>query len=321
MIALIQNNSTSVGHVQSDVARRDAQRNQEAQRNQLLVERLRRSPVFREYRKAFETSIGLPLELLAPGAFGLVHRGSRRENPFCALMAGSNRSCSGCLELQRHVREHAVLQAGTLTCFAGLSESGVPVRVGDKVIGFLHVGQVLLHKPTQVEFDRTAQLLQEWDAKVDLVRAREAYFRTRVVERKHYDALLRMITIFAQQLSMVSNQLVMTSEQPDSPVILKAKNYIAEHVDEELTLGQVARAVNTSTFYFCKLFRKATGLHFLDYVARARVEKVKTSLLNSHIRISEAAYAAGFQSLSQFNRVFKRVVGKQPRAWREKLSH
>ena len=315
MIALFQNNSTSVFPAQSDVARR------EAQRNHLLVERLRRSTVFRDYRRAFETSIGLPLELHAPGAFGLVHRGSRRENLFCALMAGSNKSCSGCLELQRRVREHAVLQPGTLTCFAGLSESGVPVRVGDKVVAYLHVGQVLLHKPSEGEFDRTVQLLQEWNANVDLSRVREAYFKTRVVERKHYDALLRMITIFAQQLSMVSNQLVMTSEQPDSPVILKAKRYIAEHLDEELTLGQVARAVNTSTFYFCKLFRRATGLHFLDYVARARVEKVKTSLLNSHTRISEAAYAAGFQSLSQFNRVFKRVVGKQPRAWREKLPH
>jgi len=223
------------------------------------------------------------------------------------------------LELQRRVREHAVLQAGTLTCFAGLSESAVPVRVGDKVVAYLHVGQVLLHKPSEAEFDRTVQQLREWNAKVDLARARDTYFCTRVVERKHYDALLRMITIFAQQLSMVSNQLVMTSEQPDSPVILKAKRYIAEHVDQELTLGQVARAVNTSTFYFCKLFRRATGLHFLDYVARARVEKVKTSLLNSHTRISEAAYGAGFQSLSQFNRVFKRIVGKQPRAWREKL--
>lgn len=315
MIALLQNNSTDGGLLQTDAACR------EAQRNHMLVERLRRSAVFRDYRRAFEISIGLPLELHAPGAFGLVHRGSRQENPFCALMAGSNKSCSGCLELQRRVREHAVLQPVTLTCFAGLSESGVPVRVGDKVVAYLHVGQVLLHKPSQLEFDRIVQLLQGWNVKVDLTRAREAYFGTRVVERKHYDAVLRMITIFAQQLSMVSNQLVMTSEQPDSPVILKAKRYIAEHVDEELTLGQVARAVNTSTFYFCKLFRRATGLHFLDYVARARVEKVKTSLLNSHTRISEAAYAAGFQSLSQFNRVFKRVVGKQPRAWREKLPH
>jgi len=315
MLALIQNHSSTSDLVQPGAVWR------EAQANHLIVERLRRSAVFRDYRRAFETSIGLPLELHAPDAFGLAHRGSRRENPFCALMAGSNHSCSGCLELQRRVREHAILQAGTLTCFAGLSESGVPVRIGDKVVAYLHVGQVLLHKPSEEEFERTVRQLQDWNATIDLPRAREAYFRTRVVERRHYEALLRMITIFAQQLSMITNQLMLTSEHPDSPVILKAKRYIADHVEEELTLGQVARAVNTSTFYFCKLFRRATGLHFLDYVARARVEKVKTSLLSSHTRISEAAYAAGFQSLSQFNRVFKRIVGKQPRVWREKLPH
>ena len=74
-----------------------------------------------------------------------------------------------------------------------------------------------------------------------------------------------------------------------------------------------------SAFYFCKSFRKATGLTFTDYVARVRVEKVKNLLLNPNKRVSEAAYEAGFQSLSQFNRVFRRVAGEPPSAYREKL--
>jgi AraC-like DNA-binding protein len=74
-----------------------------------------------------------------------------------------------------------------------------------------------------------------------------------------------------------------------------------------------------SAFYFCKIFKSATGVTFTDYVARARVEKTKQLLLNPNMRVSEAAFEAGFQSLSQFNRVFRRVEGQAPSSYREHL--
>jgi AraC-like DNA-binding protein len=58
---------------------------------------------------------------------------------------------------------------------------------------------------------------------------------------------------------------------------------------------------------------------FTDYVARVRVEKVKNLLLDPNKRVSEAAYEAGFQSLSQFNRVFRRIAGASPSHYREQL--
>ena len=94
---------------------------------------------------------------------------------------------------------------------------------------------------------------------------------------------------------------------------------IAEHLGEPISLTQVATAANTSAFYFCKIFKHAVGLTFTDYLARTRVEKTKQLLLNPNVRVSEAAYAAGFQSLSQFNRVFRRVTGESPTRYRERL--
>jgi AraC-like DNA-binding protein len=78
----------------------------------------------------------------------------------------------------------------------------------------------------------------------------------------------------------------------------------------------VAQEVNRSPSYFCKTFKDSTGLTFTDYLARTRVEAVKQMLLNPNMRVSEAAYAAGFQSLSQFNRTFRRIEGRSPIAWR-----
>jgi len=81
----------------------------------------------------------------------------------------------------------------------------------------------------------------------------------------------------------------------------------------------VAKAVNTSTSYFCRIFKKYTGLNFTDYVSRIRIEKAKSLLLNPNLRISEIAYEVGFQSLTHFNRVFKRVVGQSPTVYRASL--
>jgi AraC-like DNA-binding protein len=67
------------------------------------------------------------------------------------------------------------------------------------------------------------------------------------------------------------------------------------------------------------MFKKSTGLTFTDYLARVRVEKVKNLLINPHKRVSEAAFEAGFQSLSQFNRVFRRITGEAPTAYRERI--
>ena len=105
----------------------------------------------------------------------------------------------------------------------------------------------------------------------------------------------------------------------EPPAVVRARAFVTEHLGEHLSLAVVAQAAHMSAFYFCKVFKAATGLTFTDYVSRARVEKAKQLMLNPHTRVSEAAYEAGFQSLSQFNRVFRRTVGEAPSAYRHRL--
>jgi YesN/AraC family two-component response regulator len=217
------------------------------------------------------------------------------------------------------VEKEAALAPKTLKCFAGLCDSAVPIRVGDNLIAFLQTGQILLHKPTTERFATTTRHLLKWGAEVDLKRLEEAFFQTRVVSKKQYEAILRLLTIFAQHLSALSNQLSVQEANSENPAIARARVYIAEQHAEDLSLDQVAKQVNMSAFYFCKMFKKATSMTFTDYLARVRIEKVKNLLLNPNKRISEAAYEAGFQSLSQFNRVFRRIAGEAPTTYRDRL--
>lgn len=280
---------------------------------------LQRSAVFREYVKAFETTTGLPLALRQTGSFHSPLHQSKQVNGFCTLMAGRNQSCAACLRLQQEIETSATTEAQTLECFAGLTESAVPVRVGEQVLGHLQTGQVLLHAPTKAGLKRIQKQLQEWNLTIDAAKLEAAYFGTRVVPKKQYESIVRLIAVFAQHLGTLSNQVLVQEAMAEPPSIARARAYIAEHKNEEISLNDVARAVNMSGFYFCKVFKKSTGLTFTDYLARTRIETVKDMLLNPHVRISEAAYACGFQSLSQFNRVFRRIAGEAPTAYRERL--
>ena len=290
-----------------------------ATQSRAMVAQLKRSQIFRDYEQAFRDTTGLPFNLRAIEAFDLPFHDQPNENPFCALMGQSNKSCAACLQLQKKVEVEACLEPKTLKCFAGLCDSAVPVRVGENLVAFLQTGQVLLHAPTKQEFAKTTRELLKWGTEVDLKRLEEVYFQTRVVQKKQYASILRLLTIFAQHLSTLSNQLSVTEASAEVPAVTKARLFIAEHQGDELSLTQVASAVNMSAFYFCKTFKKATGMTFTDYLARVRIEKVKNLLLNPHKRVSEAAYEAGFQSLSQFNRVFRRIAGESPTVYRERL--
>jgi len=131
--------------------------------------------------------------------------------------------------------------------------------------------------------------------------------------------MLQILAIFGELLSIKSNQIVVAQSNEEPPVVTKAKKIVEDRHAEELSLGQVAQEVHVSTFYLCKLFRKATGMTFTEFVSRTRMEKAKNLLLNPNLRVSEIGYEIGFQSLTHFNRVFKKMVGESPSNYRAQI--
>ncbi len=286
----------------------------------LLGNKLRGSRIFRDYQEAFENATGLPLQLHAVGEALSGLKDRPRSNAFCSLLAEKNQACAACFALQKRLEDEAGMEPRSLHCFAGLCESAVPVRVGDKVIAFLQTGQILLHRPDAEEFTKLTRQLIAWGTQVDLKKAEEAWFSTVVLAPAQYESMLRLLHIFAGHLSACASALAFETPDSEPESIARAKRIIGATAGEEISLGHVARAVNVSAGYFSELFHKATGMTFTDYVARVRVEKVKMLLQNPRLQITTIAYDTGFQSLSQFNRVFKHVTGTTPRAYRAGLA-
>jgi AraC-like DNA-binding protein len=284
-----------------------------------LVEALQSSSLFQDYQKSFSEATGLPVVLRAVECWQLPFHGHRHENAFCDLVAQRSRTSACCLQVQQGLADQAVKEAETTVCPFGLSDTAVPVRVGEKVVGFLQTGQVFRRRPTERQFRRVASLARRWGLDTDEEVLKQAYFSGKVLEGRQHDHIVKLLSIFAQHLSLISNQIVVQQKSLEPPVITRAKAYIAAHQTDDLTLSQVAKAVNTSTFYFCKMFKKVTGLNFTDYVSRLRVERARNLLLNRNLRVSEIAYEVGFQSLTHFNRVFKRILGVSPTQYRAQL--
>jgi AraC-like DNA-binding protein len=124
---------------------------------------------------------------------------------------------------------------------------------------------------------------------------------------------MKMKTTRSRQLKTVGSPEGNRAEPAD---IWKARNFIHEHSDGELSLIQVAKAVNISGNHLSEKFKQVTGVNFVDYIARRRFEKARGLLHDPNLRVSEIAFTVGFQSLSQFNRVFKRLSGKSPTEYR-----
>lgn len=283
-----------------------------------LLEALRHSKLYREYERTFTEATDLPLALRPVEYFGLPFHGKKNENPFCAFLADRKSCCTLCLDAQACLTRSPNESVHSLQCPYGLTETVVPVVLGQRIVGFLCTGQVFTRR-ARGEGLRSGQVRASLDAAGATTEALHLWKRTRFVEPMKYRATVHLLTFFAKQLSILSNQLFIEQKTHEPEVVIRARQFIAEHKGDRITLAAVAQASGASMFHFCKLFRASTGVKFTEYVARSRVEEARDLLHDPGMRMSEVAYQSGFQSLTAFHRAFQRILGQSPTEYRRRF--
>lgn len=101
-------------------------------------------------------------------------------------------------------------------------------------------------------------------------------------------------------------------------IIRQAIQYIRNNYQTNLSLSDVADAVHMNSSYFCQLFKKETSVTFLNYLTNYRIECAKELLSSSNFRIAEIGSMVGISDSKYFSKVFRKVTGTTPAAWREK---
>jgi AraC-like DNA-binding protein len=98
--------------------------------------------------------------------------------------------------------------------------------------------------------------------------------------------------------------------------ILKAVRYIREHIDEKLSVTDLAGQASLTVDHFIRLFRQQLNVTPLDYINRKKIEKAQLMLVINNSLIKDIAYSLAFDNISYFNRIFKSLVGQTPVEYR-----
>ena len=96
--------------------------------------------------------------------------------------------------------------------------------------------------------------------------------------------------------------------------------YIESHCEEKITLEQLARMTHLSTAYLSRMFKQSAGTTLRTYLNGVRIARARRLLAQESMRVIDVANAVGFDDQSYFTKVFRRVTGMTPLAYRAQIA-
>ena len=99
-------------------------------------------------------------------------------------------------------------------------------------------------------------------------------------------------------------------------IIEKAKAYIAACLSDKITLKMISEYVYLSETYFSFLFKKVTGITYIDYIQKLRMQEAKKLLVNTNYKVYKIAEMIGYNDYKYFSVQFKKYVALTPKEYR-----
>jgi AraC-like DNA-binding protein/ligand-binding sensor protein len=275
------------------------------------------SVAVREQQVAFTCATGVPLTLAPASPQALA------DGTFCVKGCLGDPSGTACQRKLLQAEKRAVPQPGPVqySCPSGLVKILVPVFINDRHVGSLLAGPFALQA---LDGSRLAQLVGRLDKlglrdRADQLQATWRFTpRLSSAKSRAAGTLLQM---FGKYLAECGKQQLQSRSQRPSGLLQKIETFLAECINDPVTLKDVAACVNLSPCHFCAVFKKQTGLTFSQYRTRQRLAKAQQLLADPERRVSDVAFEAGFESIPYFNRAFRRAMGCSPSEYRTRLGN
>lgn len=122
---------------------------------------------------------------------------------------------------------------------------------------------------------------------------------------------------FLDKMTAASRNVATKREEKSVSLVEKAKTYINENFQRDLSLDEISREYDISPYYFSKIFKDETGENFIEYLTAVRMDKAKQLLLNKELSMKEICSMVGYADPNYFSRSFKKNVGVTPTEYRE----
>lgn len=124
-------------------------------------------------------------------------------------------------------------------------------------------------------------------------------------------------SVFAELMSKEENH----ADASKKHLIHKAKEFIAAHCCEAISLEMVANNIYVSPVYLSRLFKEQTNQNFSDYVTQLRMQQAMELLKNPALKVYEVSEKVGYRSLKYFYKIFKQYIGVTPTEYRNRLNN
>lgn len=279
-----------------------------------LLQRLRESPKLAELQADFLALANVRLNIAGPTGEPLEAGVTCGDSPLCQWVQSTSAGRDHCRRAQRNAAEAE--GASEVTCDAGLAVLAVPLRAAGQTIGSLTIGGYRVGTFGADGINRLRHLLSRMGLEDDLDEIRTRTGGTHLLERRAQEALRRWLTIAADDLAESIDLRLDHRDRPLPAAVSKVCAWIQREFERPIRLSEAACLSGLSEGHFSRLFHESTGLRFVEYVNETRLDEARRLLSKPDLPVTEAAFASGFQSLSQFNRLFRRSTGKTPGEWR-----
>jgi AraC-like DNA-binding protein len=283
-------------------------------------EALAASAVFAEFGASLRRLTGLPLSLNTPGVTTTRPPPSGgHSNPLCELIRKTPRGEARCQACDRRHQARAAAQgrARLYTCHAGFLDMAVPLFVDGRHVATISCGQVLPEPPSPAAARRLQRRLG-WLA-VSQRAFQSAYRRAPYLPRAHLRDVIRLLEVFGGHLCESTSRIRQLEARLQRDEVRLACDYVDQHFRRgDLSLGEVAAAVGLSRAHFSQVFHKAVGMTFTRFVQTRRAAEARRLLETTDHDITRISFDCGFNSLTHFNRVFRRFASSSPRQYRRR---
>jgi len=131
-------------------------------------------------------------------------------------------------------------------------------------------------------------------------------------------AILYELSICPDARALASSAFAKVAEGNESRRVRKVETYIRAHYAEELRLEQLSEMVAMTPSAFSRFFKQRTGKTLAEFIVDIRLGHAARMLIDTIAPVSEVAYVCGFNTLSNFNRLFRKRKACSPSEFRER---
>ena len=273
-----------------------------------------------KYHDAFYKIFHQPLDWIPPDNRTFTVCGKAHCNALCSRIMESEEGAQHC----RNWNEYGVNKARATgkpvitCCHAGYYDVTIPIIVDKMYLGSLCFGQFLRKKPNEQQIRQTEKRLAFLKLRPGEIA--RYYKGTRVLTKAESEGIIEMLQMLGTYICETYGRWQFLESLHQSDPITQATQYMQHHYAMSMTVDGLARSVGMSKSHFIHRFTEQTGYSPIAYLNHYRITQSVEMLRTSKMSIAQIADKCGFMSITHFNRLFLRFVGKTPKEIRnEKL--